>query len=314
MVRLDIFDNPQPGLPADLVRIHRAERIELACHAEAVGFSGIFVTEHPAAVGGAVPSALIECAVLGRATTTLQVGTAGIISTVRHPGAVAEEIAQVASVVGPERLIAGLAKGFQRCVFTARNLAMPTTADYIAGVGAVVDHLAAVDVAVPVMASSSAATKTGTWLMSNPYGRGCAELFADEVACYRSAGGTEVFAHVLVHVDTDTDRARAIGRPAIQRYLDAHGSGAAVADLEAAGLVVVGDVPFVADALSRITAVGVTRLGLNPVLGYLEPADAHIVVQLLGTEVSTVMGAAGAHDAQLTGHPITTGPPRGTSP
>lgn len=306
MVRFDIFDNPQPGLRADLVRAHRAERIELACHAEAVGFTGIFVTEHPAAAGGAVPNALIECAVLGRATTTLEVGTAGIISTVRHPGAVAEEIAQVASVVGSERLIAGLAKGFQRCVFTARNLAMPTTADYVAGVYAVVDHLAALDVAVPVMTSASAAAETGTWLMSNPYGRGCAEFFADEVAHYRSTGGTEVFAHVLVHVDIDADRAGAIGRPAIQRYLDAHGGGAHVADLEAAGLVVVGDVPFVTDALSRISAVGVTRLGLNPVLGYLEPADAHRVVQLLGTEVLAVVGAAGAHDGQSTGHPITT--------
>jgi alkanesulfonate monooxygenase SsuD/methylene tetrahydromethanopterin reductase-like flavin-dependent oxidoreductase (luciferase family) len=289
--RLDIFDNPSPGQTPAEVRAHRDARVDLAQHAETAGFLGVYVTEHPGCVGGSTPSALLEAVTLGLRTSRLQVGTAGIILPLRHPAAVAEEIAQADSVLGPGRIVAGLAKGFQPEVFHAHGRTMPTTAEYVAGVTTVLESLDGLGVDVEVMASASAASVPGVTMMVNPYGRGSRTHVTEEISDYIAAGGDEVFAHVMVHVDTCPDRARRTGRLALQRYLDAHGTSADLTALEAAGLVAIGDAVGVAAGLAWFVEAGVTRLGINPLLGYLEPEEAHRTVELLADDVLPLLDA-----------------------
>jgi len=292
---LDLFVNRVPGRTRTGQRQDHLEGIRLALHAERAGYSGIFVTEHSKAVGGSTPSALLEALAMGLRTDRIQVGTAGIIGPIRHPGGLAEEIAQADIALGPNRLVAGIVKGFQPAVFADRGQPMATNADYIAYLDALVANLTALGCGVPVWATGPAAAAKHLGLMCNPYGRGSWDAVVGDIAAFTSATGAaaDVFAHVIVFVDECRAQARELGARVADAYLAAHGGGETAADLMAAGLVVVGTPCEVATRLQGFLDAGVTRLGVNPLLGY-QPVDAVLrVIDLLAAEVAPRLRAAG---------------------
>ncbi len=286
----DLFVNLPPGrTPAQQRRDH-AELVILAQRADAAGFGGLFLTEHPAAVGGATPNALTAVVDLAARTRRMQLGPAGIIGPVRHPGQVAEEIAQAAALMDG-RLVAGVVKGFQPEVYAHRGLPLPSNEQYVEFLQDVRRGLDDLGCLVPLWATGSAAARLGLGLMTNPYSRGTRENVVADIAAFEDEGGAgnNVFAHLMVFVDECPAQAREVGGRAVDAYLADHGCGQTAAGLMAAGLVAVGTPEQVASDLGWFGAVGITRLGVSPLLWFL-PLDAVLqTLHLLTTEVAPLL-------------------------
>jgi alkanesulfonate monooxygenase SsuD/methylene tetrahydromethanopterin reductase-like flavin-dependent oxidoreductase (luciferase family) len=268
---LDLFVNLAYDLDRDAGRRNVADLVTVARRAEDIGFAGVFLAEHPSAVGGIVPSALQLAVYLGACTERIQIGTAGVIGMLRHPRLLAEEVAQAALLLGTERLEVGAVKGFQAEVFHAVDRSLPTNDEFDAFLLDVRIHLDRLGVSVGLWTAGTAAARAGLPMLANPYSRGSRDVVATDLSAYRAALGTssEVFAHLLVYVDECPRRADEVGLVAIDAYLDAHGNGESARDLVDAGLAIVGTPDVVAQELRWFTERGVTRVGVNALVGFL---------------------------------------------
>lgn len=121
-MELCIFVEPQQGTTYERV-------CALARHAEALGYTGFFSSDHLLAMGGrdGLPGPLdtwTTLAGLARDTTRLRLGPLVTPVTFRHPGLLAVTVAQVDAMSGG-RLEVGLGAGWYEAEHHAHGLAFP---------------------------------------------------------------------------------------------------------------------------------------------------------------------------------------------
>jgi alkanesulfonate monooxygenase SsuD/methylene tetrahydromethanopterin reductase-like flavin-dependent oxidoreductase (luciferase family) len=94
------------------------ERIEEVVVAEALGFDGVWLSEHHLTADGMLPSPLVMAAVLAARTTRIRVGTNILVLPLHHPLRVAENAA-VVDLVSGGRLVLGVGQGYSEREFAA---------------------------------------------------------------------------------------------------------------------------------------------------------------------------------------------------
>jgi probable F420-dependent oxidoreductase len=89
-----------------------AETLEQAAHAEQLGFSSIWLSEHHFSDEGYLPSLAVMLGVLAQRTSHARLGTAVLLAPLHHPLRLAEDLAVVDQLSGG-RLDVGLAPGYK---------------------------------------------------------------------------------------------------------------------------------------------------------------------------------------------------------
>lgn len=97
-----------------------AATVDRACRAEYLGYKGFFLAEHHGVPGIAGSAPTLLAVAVAAATTTIRVGTAGIMLPAHQPLVVAEQLLTL-SALFPQRIDAGLGRslGFTPAVRTA---------------------------------------------------------------------------------------------------------------------------------------------------------------------------------------------------
>lgn len=119
---LRIFTEPQQGASYD-------DQLALARHAERLGYSAFFRSDHFLRMGGGDPlpgptDAWTTLAGLARETSTIRLGTLLTSATFRHPGLLAVQVAQVDAMSGG-RVELGLGAGWFAGEHTAYGVPFP---------------------------------------------------------------------------------------------------------------------------------------------------------------------------------------------
>jgi alkanesulfonate monooxygenase SsuD/methylene tetrahydromethanopterin reductase-like flavin-dependent oxidoreductase (luciferase family) len=89
---------------------------EQAEFAEELGFHSFWLPESHFTGHGAIPAPLLQLSAIASRTRTLKIGTTSYLLPVRHPIAVAEEVAVLDRLSGG-RVILGVGRGFRRALF-----------------------------------------------------------------------------------------------------------------------------------------------------------------------------------------------------
>ena len=211
--------------------------LRLARDAAAAGLDAVWLSDHPFAVGpDGVPSGALEplvcAAALTRAVPGIRIGTLVLAGTMRAPSLVAHS----ARTIGG-RFIAGLGAGWYEAEHRAFGIGMPSYADRIARVEAVVDALGGLETRPRVLIGGSgeraidlAARRADAWnvawdlppdafaALNARVDDACERAGRDAATLTRSVGLTVLVAEDERGLDRSVDRLRA--RAAFLRDLD----------------------------------------------------------------------------------------------
>ena len=115
-----------------------AEVVAQARHLEATGVTGVLATDHLFMTGGSSrqdaarpPEPLTLLAAIAASTQRLTVGTIVSNAGLLHPALLVRQFAQIAQLVGGERVLAGLGAGWNREEFDALGKRMPPHAERV---------------------------------------------------------------------------------------------------------------------------------------------------------------------------------------
>ena len=121
--------------------------LDMTRRAEALGLDGVWLSDHPFAIGpDGLASGAFEpitgAAALARSTEKLRIGTLVLSSAMRAPGLVAHSFRSL-SAIAPGRIVAGLGAGWYEPEHRAFGTTLPPYTERLASLGRTVEALAA---------------------------------------------------------------------------------------------------------------------------------------------------------------------------
>ncbi|WP_420393545.1 LLM class flavin-dependent oxidoreductase [Acuticoccus sp.] len=172
---LDLSPIPEGGTPADAL----ANSVALARHAEALGYTRYFLAEHHNMPGIASSATAVVVAHIAASTTTIRVGSGGIMLPNHAPLMVAEAFGTLATL-HPGRIDLGLGRAPGTDGLTARALRRyASSADaFPQDVAELITYLDAEPGSLPVNAVPGAGTRVPVWILgSSTFGAELAAAF-----------------------------------------------------------------------------------------------------------------------------------------